>query len=150
MYNLLFSVTHKLSICKPNTVITLEELQTLSRDRLEDAQALYKAGRYDGAFYICGYAVELGLKRKMCETLGWKGFPSTENEFKKLKPLLKIHDLDTLLHLSGVENRIKEEIFTEWSIVASWDPEIRYSSQKQAEQTTKLLLESADTLLKKL
>lgn len=86
----------------------------------------------------------------MCETLGWKGFPSTENEFKKLKPLLKIHDLDTLLHLSGVENRIKEEIFTEWSIVASWDPEIRYSSQKQAEQTTKLLLESADTLLKKL
>lgn len=124
-------------------------LQTLSRDRLEDARALYEAGRHDGAFYICGYAVELGLKKKICETLGWEGYPSTKKEFEKLSSF-KIHDLDTLLHLSGVENQIKKEMFTELSIVLSWDPEMRYSAKKQTRQSTKLLLESAETLLKKL
>jgi len=130
-------------------VITLEELQRLSKDRLEDAKALYHAGRYDGAFYICGYSIELGLKKKICETLKWDGYPDTKKEFEYLKSF-KIHDLDMLLHLSGVENQIKGEVFTEWSIVVSWDPEMRYSSSKQTEQSAKLLLESAETLLKKL
>ncbi len=130
-------------------MITLEDLQRLSRDRLEDAKALYVAGRYDGAFYICGYSIELGLKKKICETLKWEGYPDTKKEFEHLKSF-KIHDLDMLLHLSGVENQIKGEVFTEWSIVVSWDPEMRYSSSKQTEQSAKLLLESAETLLKKL
>ena len=130
-------------------MITLEELQRLSKDRLEDAKALYHAGRYDGAFYICGYSIELGLKKKICETLKWDGYPDTKKEFEYLKSF-KIHDLDMLLHLSGVENQIKGEVFTEWSIVVSWDPEMRYSSSKQTEQSAKLLLESAETLLKKL
>jgi HEPN domain-containing protein len=130
-------------------VITLEDLQRLSRDRLEDAKALYVAGRYDGAFYICGYSIELGLKKKICETLKWEGYPDGKKEFEHLKSF-KTHDLDMLLHLSGVENQIKGEVFTEWSIVVSWDPEMRYSSSKQTEQSAKLLLESAETLLKKL
>lgn len=130
-------------------MITLEILQNLSRNRLEDAKALYEAGRYDGAFYICGYAVELGLKKRICETLGWEGYPRVKKEFEKLSSF-KTHDLDMLLHLSGVENQIKKDIFTEWSIVLSWDPEMRYSSQKQTKESTKLLLDSAETLLKKL
>jgi hypothetical protein len=130
-------------------VITLEELQSLSRDRLEDAKILHDARRYDGAFYICGYAVELGLKKKICETLKWEGYPSSEKEFAQLKSF-RTHDLEILLHLSGVENQIKGEVFTDWSIVASWDPEIRYSSQKQTEQNAKLLLVSTEALLKKL
>lgn len=130
-------------------MITLETLQNLSRDRLDDAKALYKAGRYDGAFYICGYAVELGLKKKICETLKWDGYPDSDKEFGQLKSF-KTHGLETLLHLSGVENQIKEEMFTEWSIVVSWNTDIRYSSQKRTEQNAKLLLESAEALLKKL
>lgn len=130
-------------------MITLEELENISRDRLEDAKALYQAGRYDGAFYICGYAVELGLKKKICVTLGWMGYPSTEKEFNRLKSF-KTHDLDMLLHFSGIENQIKSEVFMEWSIVVTWDPEMRYSSQKQTVQSAKLLLESAETLLNKL
>ena len=74
-------------------MITIEELQNLSRDRLEDAKALYKAGRIDWAVYTCGYAVELALKKKICETLKWKGYPSTEKEFNQLKSF-KTHDLD--------------------------------------------------------
>jgi HEPN domain-containing protein len=130
-------------------VITLEELKNLCRDKLEDAKVLYTANRYDGAFYICGYAVELGLKKRICETLKWEGYPSSKSEFDKLASF-KIHDLEMLLHLSGVESKIKKEFFTDWSIVVSWNPEMRYSSQKQTEKSAKLLLESAEALLKNL
>lgn len=130
-------------------MITISELQKISINRLEDAKALYNSNRYDGSFYICGYAVELGLKRKICMTLGWSGYPNTEKEFSKLKSF-KTHDLDMLLHLSGIENLIKKELFSEWSIIISWEPEIRYSAQEQTGRSAKLLLEAAETLLKKL
>jgi hypothetical protein len=116
-------------------------------DRLEDAKALQSQGRHEGAFYICGYAVELGLKKKICKTLGWSGYPSTKNEFDKVKSF-KTHDLDFLLHFSGVENEIKPKFWAEWSVVATWDPEIRYSSQKQKSKEVELMLKSAETLLK--
>ena len=48
----------------------IAELEKLSKDRLSDAKAFHKAGCFDGSFYICGYAVELGLKKKICITLG--------------------------------------------------------------------------------
>ncbi len=131
-------------------MITSDDLQALSKERLEDAKILFKAGRMNWAVYTCGYAVELALKKKICVTLGWKGFPSTRGEFKDLGSF-KTHDLDMLLHLSGVENKIKsEEVFAEWSIIASWGPEMRYSSEKQTEAGAKLILEAVEALLNKI
>lgn len=131
-------------------MITIEELQTLSEQRFEDAVLLYKEGRMDWAAYTSGYAIELTLKKKICETLRWKGYPSTKNEFENLKSF-KTHNLDMLLHLSGIENEIKEgAAFTEWSIVRSWDPEMRYSSQKRAPNSVKLLLDAVEVLLKRI
>jgi HEPN domain-containing protein len=132
-------------------VITIEALENLSRDRLEDAKVLNQAGRRDWAVYTCGYAAELALKKKICETLRWKGYPNTEKEFSQLKSF-KTHDLDLLLHLSGVEDQIKngEEALTEWLIIASWNPEVRYSLEKQIEERVKLFLKAVEALLKKL
>jgi len=132
-------------------VITLEELEQLFQDRLEDVQVLYETERFEWTVYTCGYAVELALKKKICETLRWKGYPSTNKEFEQLK-CFKTHDLETLLHLSGVEDRIKEGIegFTDWSIVASWNPDMRYSCQKTDKERTKSLIEAVKRLLGKL
>ena len=38
-----------------------KELQTLSRVRLVEAEALLKLGHADGAYYLAGYAVEFAL-----------------------------------------------------------------------------------------
>ena len=38
------------------------ELQRLSNERIEDAQALLAASRWAGAYYLAGYAVECALK----------------------------------------------------------------------------------------
>ena len=40
--------------------------------KIQDAEALFEKDRYQCAIYICGYAVEMALKVRMCELIGWK------------------------------------------------------------------------------
>jgi hypothetical protein len=101
------------------------DLEQLAKARLEDAEELLKANRLDGAAYLCGYAVELGLKLRICKTLDWDGFPSTSREFENAKSF-RVHDLDILLHLSGYEKIIKAQYLSEWLGVNQWNPESRY------------------------
>jgi hypothetical protein len=129
--------------------LTEKDLESLSMERLQDARALYSANRYDGAFYICGYAVELGLKRKICKTLGWIEYPNSAKDKEKYKSFLT-HDLEVLLHFSGVEQYIRQVCWDQWSVVTLWKPEIRYSSEKQTDKAVKLMIESAETLLENL
>ena len=102
------------------------DIRKIAKARLKDAQALFGARRYDGAVYLCGYAVELGLKCRICRSLKWDAFPSTQNEFGNYKTF-KTHNLDVLLDLSGEESKIKTDFLAEWSAVAEWDPEVRYN-----------------------
>ena len=92
---------------------------------MEDAEALFDAGRYDAASYLCGYAVEVALKAKICETLNWAGYPSTNREFKELQSF-RTHNLSMLLRLSGQESRIRASMPNAWLNVARWNPELRY------------------------
>lgn len=108
-------------------MISASDLRKIARARLVDAQALYEARRYDGSIYLCGYAVELALKYRICRTLGWSHFPATAGEFRSYQTF-RTHDLDVLLHLSGRETKIKRQALAEWSTVATWDPEVRYRS----------------------
>lgn len=106
-------------------MIPVTELRKLAVARLEDAVALEAAGRYDGALYVCGYAVELSLKARICKTLNWLDFPETRSEFQDYSSL-KTHSLGVLLRFSGVETEVKSTFVAEWSILIRWNPEIRY------------------------
>ncbi len=46
-----------------------KEVKKIARARLKDAEVLAASRRYEGAIYLCGYAVELGLKARICKTL---------------------------------------------------------------------------------
>jgi HEPN domain-containing protein len=63
---------------------TKNELRTLARARLKEAQILFEAKRYDAATYLCGYAVELALKARICQTLKYTHFPETNKEFLRM------------------------------------------------------------------
>ncbi|WP_420147408.1 hypothetical protein, partial [Spirosoma sp.] len=102
------------------------ELKRIASARLDDAEALFLAGRFDGAAYLCGYVIEITLKLRICRTMQWDGFPESRKEFEGLLSF-KTHDLDTLLHVSGIENKVKQFYFLEWSTVKVWSPESRYS-----------------------
>jgi HEPN domain-containing protein len=128
-------------------MIRVDDLITIARERLNDAQTLLDAGRYDGAAYLCGYSVEIALKHKICLTLNWNGFPSTNNEFSNYR-CLKTHDLDVLLSFTGDESAIKSSRLAEWSAVGNWNPEARYNPTggvTSADAT--LMINSARTLI---
>ena len=107
-------------------MITIQELKKIASARIKDAEILYKANRFDGAFYLCGYSVELSLKIRICKSLKWNDFPFTKKEFEGLQSF-KTHSLDLLLRLSGQEFKVKINHLADWSIVVKWDSEKRYS-----------------------
>ena len=134
-------------------MLTPIELRDIAEARWEDAEALFAVGRYDGAMYLCGYAVELALKARICKTLGWSGYPETNHEFQGLQSF-RTHNLDMLLRLSGVEEHIKveqEEYTTAWTTVLRWEPEMRYKRIGSASrESVQLMMESAKVLLEAL
>jgi len=128
-------------------VIPLVELDKIARARLEDAKTLLAAGRFDGATYVCGYAVEVALKTRICRTLNWPEFPSTSSEFHAYRSF-QTHELDVLLRLSGQEPRVKENHFTLWNAVANWKAESRYNIIGTAQQgDAEAMIRAAEQLL---
>lgn len=101
-------------------------LRAIATARLDDAQVLVAAGRFDWAVYTCGYAVECGLKARIATTLDWAGFPESAGEFGPFKSF-KTHDLEVLLKLTGIERQIRASHSADWSEVTQWDPEDRYA-----------------------
>ncbi len=123
--------------------IHVQDLKVLVQERLDDAKALLDAGRYSGAVYICGYVVELGLKKKICETLNWDEYP-TDSQYKTLKT----HELEVLLHFSGVKKFVIENLTAEWSVVSKWDPEKRYATRQVIRADAESMIKSAEMLLR--
>lgn len=87
-----------------------DEIRSLARQRLSEAEILYQNGKYDGAFYLAGYSVELTLKAKICERLGIPNlFDETHSDTNSIKGIseirktLKTHNLFTLLIFSGLK-----------------------------------------------
>ena len=128
-------------------MIPVAELDSIARARIEDAKALLTAGRFDGATYLCGYAVEVALKARICRVLNWPEFPSTSGEFQAYRSF-QTHELDVLLRLSGQEARIKQNHFALWNTVAVWKAESRYNVVGTAQQPdATVMIQAAEELL---
>jgi HEPN domain-containing protein len=131
-------------------MLTHAQLKQIARARLKDAAVLFHDGRFDGAYYICGYAVEIALKARIVKALKWAGYPSTGAEFSGLQSL-KTHHLETLLKVTGWEAKIKAVLIREWSAAVKRDPESRYSPiGTHSQPDTESLLRSCEALVKAL
>ncbi|MCL5280410.1 MAG: HEPN domain-containing protein [Planctomycetes bacterium] len=131
-------------------MIQTNDVKEIAHARLQDADILLTSERYDGAIYLCGYAIELALKARICQTLKWSGYPQTNAEFKDYQSF-KTHDLDVLLHLTGREQNIKTKFFAEWSAVAQWNPTARYQPVGTAnEADARLMISAAKVLVTKI
>lgn len=106
-------------------MIARNDLRKIARAKLGDAEILYKNRRYDSAIYLCGYAVEAILKARICRTLKWSGFPETRGEFQSYQSF-RTHNLNVVLSLSGVQEKILTEYPMEWRRVSEWSSEMRY------------------------
>ena len=103
------------------------DLHRPAREYLRAAKLLRTRSSYDAAVYLCGYAVEIALKARICKTLKWTdGFPESASEFR-LKANLKTHDLEALLSFTAIQDKIKPTYLRAWSLVNEWTPEQRYN-----------------------
>jgi hypothetical protein len=104
-----------------------QDLHDIAKCRYEEAKILLASNKPDGAVYLCGYAMELILKRHIVKILQWDGYPETNAEFSNYKSF-KVHNLDDLLKLAGLEKKIRSDTiaFARWQIVKIWNSEIRY------------------------
>jgi HEPN domain-containing protein len=112
-------------------MISTKELRAIARARLRDAEVLLRAKRFDAAWYLCGYTVELALKARICRTLKWPGFPASPKEFEGLQSV-RTHNLGILLRFSGVEDRVKAKHMPDWFVVLKWNPEQRYQTSRMS------------------
>ena len=131
-------------------MISRKELRKLSRSRLKDATLLFDNRRYDSAVYVCGYAIELALKSRICRTLKWAGFPETNSEFQGLTSF-RTHNFDILLRLSGVAQKIKADHMEDWWTVSEWRPDYRYRPiGSSTREDVKEMIIASETLIKAL
>ena len=112
-------------------MITVVTLRGTAREYLRAAKLLRTRRSYDASVYLCGYAVEIALKARICRTLNWTtGFPETNAEFQ-FKGNLKTHNLEALLEYTGIQSRFRspgpQGLLTDWSVVSKWNPEERYN-----------------------
>src|SRR5256885_8450580 len=97
------------------------DLQARAQSITESAILLVKNHRWSDAYYLAGYAVELGLKACIAKQLSPETIP--DKEF--LKNILK-HEFDLLIGLAGLRQELKEELrgdsvfAANWAIVGEW------------------------------
>lgn len=103
------------------------DFQDLAQIRLAEAAALLQAERFDGAYYLAGYAVECALKACIAKGTQLYEFPD-----RKRVEASHSHNLRELMRVAGLENaRVEKvgndpEFRTNWDIVQSWSEQSRY------------------------
>ena len=108
-------------------MLTKKDLQLLSEIRLEDAILLLRANKASSAYYLAGYAVELGIKACISKLFQENVIPD-----KNLVNTVYTHSLETLMSSSGLLPELKEEMKKDaklganWGITTKWNEHSRY------------------------
>lgn len=112
----------------------VSEQRKASAHRMQDARALYNAGRWRGAMYIAGYAIECLLKAKLMEQYGGLHLAGLQEKLVERRQIgesqtLFSHELTFLLGLTGALPRLLMDRDGQKSfrLVNQWVPAWRYN-----------------------
>ena len=111
------------------------DLKKLAALRLEEARVLLRNRKYEGCYYLAGYAVECGLKACIAKLTDRYDFPD-----KRTADAVYTHDLVILLREAKLvsardEESNRDSLFRQnWLIVKEWKEISRYDvrSKQQA------------------
>jgi hypothetical protein len=113
-------------------VITKADLENLSEARLIDARELFNAARFSAAYYLSGYAIELGIKACIAKLFQADAIPD-----KGLVNAVYSHKLDELLGLAGIREQLKDDMNSDpmlsaaWGVASKWNEASRYEMWDQ-------------------
>ncbi len=106
-----------------------DELRANAQAKLDDARLLLDNKRYSNAYYLAGYAVELGLKACIAAQISAETIP--DKAF--IKGILN-HQFGGLVGLAGlagllnVQKDVDPQFAANWALVSEWEPDSRYES----------------------
>lgn len=108
-------------------MLTKADLEKLAQVRLDDALLLLQDGRSSSAYYIAGYAVELGLKACISKLIQPNVIPD-----KAFVNAIYTHKLDSLLSTAGLLPQFNTDIKADtqfaayWALASKWSEDSRY------------------------
>ena len=119
-----------------------------SRRRREDGEALHGTGRWAGAIYLAGYAIECSLKSLICSNEGKNSFKETQI-FKRGEQGNTLHSLTHLLRETPAVQRAimldrTGKYRTAWNIITSlWQKdELRYWDRLGSEDDSQRFIDA--------
>jgi len=114
--------------------VNRQDFKSLAAIRVQEARLLFRNGKYDGAYYLAGYAVECALKACISKLTRQHDFPDLETVKKSYS-----HDLAQLAKIAGLEiamNRAFEldsRLDVNWGVVKDWTEASRYNRHSSTE-----------------
>src|ERR1700680_175338 len=96
--------------------VTRTELRQLAEDRIADAAILLAAGRWSGAYYLAGYALECGLKACIARLTNKEAFPRD----RKFVEECYTHNLEKLLKAAGLKPALDAGASVNLAFSANW------------------------------
>jgi HEPN domain-containing protein len=114
--------------------VTRSEFQQLADVRIDEAGVLLAAGKWDGAYYLAGYAVECALKACIAKLTKADDFPDKDRAAKAWT-----HKLDELITVADLRaTRLAQEtadpdFAKNWDAVKKWNEGVRYERKSDAE-----------------
>jgi len=127
-------------------IVTRLDFQELAAVRLVEAKALLDASMWDGAYYLAGYAVEVGLKACII-----KRVQATDAFLeKRFSEKCYTHDFGELVDLAALRATLNAAAALDAALGANWAIAIKWTEQKRysrlAESEARILYDGiADT-----
>lgn len=116
-----------------------KKLQRLAKERLQDAKALLGRKRWGCSYYICGYAIECGLKACLLRHLGESGSLYGDPAYLKKLAECWTRDLVKLVGLAGLETEFgtargaNVALDRHWVVAKEWKETARYDEKNEAQ-----------------
>lgn len=107
--------------------MTRSDFQELAEERIADAEALLQGGRFGGAYYFSGLAVECALKACVAKKTKVFDFP----DWRRAQNAHQ-HDLERLVESAELKTNLDQQLAASrifranWNTVKQWRNEMRY------------------------
>jgi hypothetical protein len=105
------------------------DLRANAQAKIDDAIILLMNNRFSNAYYLAGYAVEIGLKACIAAQISAETIP--DKAF--IKGIMN-HQYRVLVGLAGLAGSLKDEedkdqlFATNWALASQWEPDARYEA----------------------
>lgn len=106
------------------------DLRAIAQAKVDDAIFLLQHRRFSNAYYLAGYAIEIGLKACIAAQISAETIPD-----RAFVNRIFNHEYSVLIGLAGLKTQLNEQqdrdprFAANWALASEWSPETRYEAK---------------------